>query len=230
MADAAVVEKKEETPADAAVAKPEKPLSHPLNTEWTLWWDFSYNNSSDNWEKNLKQLATITTVEEWWGVYNQIPKASELPPNGNLSLFRKGVRPVPHDSINMGGGEYIVRNFEDCSFDDVWMRSVLFCIGEVSPKDYNLVVGTHVAVKKTQKTITMWITTTEKKDLTTVKRLGKLYKEQIGLGARKMRLPFRPHDKSEIVEKKKDADGAAAAAPATTDAPSEAAAAAEPQP
>jgi len=218
-------EKKEDV-IDPAAVSPEKPLTHKLNTQWTLFWDCSYGGNTTDWEKNLKQLATISTVEEWWGMYRQIPKISLLPPNGNLSVFRQGLRPVPYDRINVEGGEYIVRNFEEGTCDDIWLRSVLFCIGEVSPKDYKLVVGTVLSVKKSGRVITMWITTTEQKDEKAVKRLGKFYKEQIGLGARKMRLPFKVHDKS---EKKKD-DEASTTTTTTTDESSEAVADAEPQP
>jgi len=165
-------------------------------------------------------------VEEWWCLYNQLPKANDLPMNGNLSLFRKHVRPIPHEPINKEGGEYQVKKFEDSQFDNIWVRSVLFCIGEVSPKDNKLVVGTVASVKKgtnlnpNGKSVSMWITISEKKDLAVVKRLGKFYKEQIGLGERSTRLPFKPHDKSEVVEKKKtDEPAPAASATDPADAP-----------
>ena len=234
MAAAAVVEKKEEAAVKDVVA-PEKPITHPLFTPWVLWWDCSSAGSSDNWERNLKQLTVIYTVEEWWCLYNQLPKTNDLPLNGNLSIFRKGVRPVPHDPINKEGGEYQVKKFEDSQFDNIWVRSVLFCIGEVSQKDNKLVVGTVASVKRgtnlnpNGKTVTMWITISEKKDIAVVKRLGKFYKEQIGLGERSTRLPFKPHDKSEAVEKKKTDDGAAAPA-AAADAANPPAADAETQP
>jgi len=212
------------------VVSPEKQEPHHLHTKWTLWVDYYSSNSSDNWETRLKEVFTVDTVESWWWLYKNIPQASDLPAGANLSLFRKGVKPLPHDERNKDGGEYLVRNFEDDSFNTIWLYSVLFCIGEVSLKDNELVVGTVASVRKPnprnpQKfSVSMWITTNEKKDEKAVKRLGKFYKEQIGLGARKMRLPFKPHDKSEVPEKKKTD---AAAAPSGVEPSSEPAA---PQP
>jgi len=192
------------------VAAPEAPITHPLSTKWSLWVDFYASKSGGDWRDNLKLVHTVATVEEWWALYNHIRKPSELAFGGNISLFRVGVRPVPDEGVNKEGGMYVVRRFDESSFDTIWLYSVLFCIGEVSPKDNELVLGTVASVKKSSKgsedSVSMWIKTTEKKDLTAVKRLGKLYKEKIGLGARKMRLPFKPHDKSEIADSKKKHD------------------------
>ena len=221
---------KDKEAAAVAAAAPEAPITHPLSTKWSLWVDFGASKSGGDWRDNLKLVHTVATVEEWWALYNHIRKPSELAFGGNISLFRVGVRPVPDEGLNKEGGMYIVRRFDESSFDTIWLYSVLFCIGEVSPKDNELVLGTVASVKKSAKgsedSVSMWIKTTEKKDEKSVKRLGKFYKEQIGLGSRKMRLPFKPHDKNEVSDSKKKHDPSAPAS--GTEAPAEASSASQP--
>lgn len=230
-ATAAPVDTETKTPESPAVAAPapEAPLTHPLNTEWTLWFDMSILDKSGDWTNNLHELTTVATAEEWWNLYKHLPRVSELAVGGNLSLFRRGVRPAPKHSANVEGGAYQVHGFDPKSFNDVWLYSVLFCIGEVSP-DSALICGTVASIMKKKtgvtESVTMWISTNEMKDATTVKRLGKLYKESIGLGARKTRLPFRPHNKAFTVAR---STAAATPAAAAADAPA-AAADAEPKP
>jgi len=198
------VKEEEKTTEVAAAAAPERPIPHMLNTAWTMYVDCSSGNVGDDWSSRLRKIATFNTVEGWWWLYKSTPKPSMLSAGSNVSVFRGDVKPLLEEDVNKNGGEYHVRGFADDSFDAIWLYSVLFCIGETSLKDNKLVVGTVASVRRVtpkspQKfTVSMWINTTEKKDEKAVKRLGKFYKEQIGLGARKMRLPFKPHDKSEV--------------------------------
>ena len=214
-----------ESLAAAAAAAPEAPLTHPLNTEWTLWFDLSQLDKSGDWTNNLHELTTVATAEEWWNLYKHLPRVSELAVGGNLSLFRKGVRPAPRHSANADGGAYQVLGFDPKSFNDIWLYSVLFCIGEVSP-DSELICGTVASIAKKKgvtESVTMWISTNELRDFSTVKRLGKLYKESIGLGSRSTRLPFRPHNKALA---RPSASASASASASTAAAPAAAASAA----
>lgn len=231
----------------AAVAAPEAPLTHPLNTEWTLWFDLSQPDKAGSWENNLHELTTVATVEAWWCLYKCLPRVSELAVGGNLSLFRRGVRPAPRSPANVNGGVYQAQGFDARSFNDVWLYSALFCLGEVSD-DAHLICGTVASVAKrralgagaraagTVESVTLWISTNEMKDQKTVRRLGKHYKESIGLGERKTRLPFKPHNKEFAVARATAASAAAASATSSAAAPPAGAAAtaaaadAEPKP
>lgn len=43
-------------------------LTHPLQNEWTLWYDVAAKrNTGASWSDNLKEIITISTVEEFWG-------------------------------------------------------------------------------------------------------------------------------------------------------------------
>ena len=69
----------------------DKPVKHPLQNAWTLW--FFKNDKSRSWEDNQKPIITVDTVEDFWSLYNHIEVASNLPPGSDYSLFKKGIFP-----------------------------------------------------------------------------------------------------------------------------------------
>ena len=59
------------------VADPEKVIKHPLQNAWTLW--FFKNDKARTWEENQRPIITVTTIEDFWSLYNYIEVASRLP-------------------------------------------------------------------------------------------------------------------------------------------------------
>ena len=49
---------------------PERYIKHPLQNAWTLW--FFKNDKSRTWEENQRPIITVTTVEDFWSLYNHI--------------------------------------------------------------------------------------------------------------------------------------------------------------
>ena len=67
---------------------PEKIIKHPLQNAWTLW--FFKNDKSRSWEENQRPIITVTTVEDFWALYNHIEVPSKLPTASDYSLFKGG--------------------------------------------------------------------------------------------------------------------------------------------
>ncbi|KAJ1756904.1 eukaryotic translation initiation factor 4E [Coemansia sp. RSA 1935] len=106
---------------------------HPLSSPWVLWFDNpSRRTNTSTWTANLKDIVTIETVEEFWGVYNRVAIASDLPHGSNYHLFRKGIMPMWEDEANQQGGKW------GCQFqrsigekvNEHWLHTLLACIGE----------------------------------------------------------------------------------------------------
>jgi translation initiation factor 4E len=57
------------------------------------------------WENNLRKVATIETLEDFWAVMNKVAPASKLPASCNYHLFREGIEPKWEDKANEGGGK-----------------------------------------------------------------------------------------------------------------------------
>jgi translation initiation factor 4E len=73
------------------LAGPDKVVKHPLQNAWTLW--FFKNEKGRSWEENQRSIITVTTVEDFWSLYNHIEVASKLPPGSDYSLFKEGIFP-----------------------------------------------------------------------------------------------------------------------------------------
>lgn len=44
-------------------------VKHPLMHKWTLWFTKPPSGKGDNWYDLLKEVVTLDSVEEFWGVY-----------------------------------------------------------------------------------------------------------------------------------------------------------------
>ena len=110
---------------------PEKVMKHPLQNAWTLW--FFKNDKTRTWEENQRPIITVTTVEDFWSLYNHIEVASRLPPGSDYSLFKEGIFPDWEDKRNAPGGRWMInvdkRQRAEC-LDTYWLEILFFLIGE----------------------------------------------------------------------------------------------------
>ena len=90
----------------AASSDPERLIKHPLQNAWTLW--FFKNDKARTWEENQRPIITVTTVEDFWSLYNHIEVASRLPPGSDYSLFKEGIFPDWEDPRNQPGGRWMI--------------------------------------------------------------------------------------------------------------------------
>ena len=56
------------------LSEPELLRKHPLQNAWTLW--FFKNDKSRTWEENQRPIITVTSVEDFWSLYNHIEVAA----------------------------------------------------------------------------------------------------------------------------------------------------------
>ncbi|PWN22671.1 eukaryotic translation initiation factor 4E [Microstroma glucosiphilum] len=115
-------------------------VKHPLYNVWTLWFDNpSHKNASaakgskDSWGEDLNKVVTFDSVEEFWGLYNNIIPPSELPQKANYYLFKEGIQPAWEDPANANGGKWSIQLPRDKSrkdIDKLWLYTMLSAIGE----------------------------------------------------------------------------------------------------
>ena len=122
---------------------PEEVRKHPLENAWTLWffkvilmlvtldeqcmvslnYSLFQNDKSRTWEENQRPIITVTTVEDFWSLYNHIETPSKLPFGSDYSLFKvlesldkkfitilsqEGIFPDWEDPRNASGGRWMV--------------------------------------------------------------------------------------------------------------------------
>jgi len=64
-------------------------LTFPLEDSWTFW--YFKNDRTCDWKDNLVQIATVSTVESFWSVFNRLKIASQLTQGCDYWLFKKHI-------------------------------------------------------------------------------------------------------------------------------------------
>lgn len=142
-------------------------VKHPLNSEWTLWYTKPPSDPKESWADLLKPVINFSSVEEFWGIFNSIPQASDLPLKADYHLFRNGIRPEWEDSANAEGGKWSFqfKNKKDTNINELWLRTLLSVIGETIEDDENEVNGAVLNVRKFAFRVALWTKSTDKSKL-----------------------------------------------------------------
>ena len=95
---------------------------HPLQNKWTLW----YQPVSDF--KSLQKVVQVTSIEEFWSVFNNLRQLENMEDKTTLYFFKDGIEPAWEDAQNKGRLKgNLIRN-RDCNV--VYQQVLMNCIGE----------------------------------------------------------------------------------------------------
>lgn len=134
-------------------------VKHPLQNSWTIWYDNPGKRSNQaSWGDHLKKITAFGTVEDFWRVFNNLKPASSLAQGSNYHIFKEHIEPKWEDPANARGGKWTVSippKSRGTSLDQMWLFTVLACIGETfdSPDD---VCGLVVSVRKAGDRVQIW--------------------------------------------------------------------------
>ncbi|KAI1490710.1 translation initiation factor eIF 4e-like domain-containing protein [Biscogniauxia mediterranea] len=137
-------------------------VKHPLQNNWTLWFTKPPSGQGSSWNDLLKKVITFNTVEEFWGIYNNIAPVSDLAMKSDYHLFKEGVRPEWEDPQNKHGGKwsYQFKDKRSVDINDLWLHTMLAAIGEtLEEEEDGEVMGVVVNVRKAFFRIGVWTRT-----------------------------------------------------------------------
>lgn len=157
----------------------ERPVKHPLQNSWTLW--FYKNDKSRSWDENQRPIITVNTVEDFWSLYNHIEVASKLPHSSDYSLFKEGIFPDWEDKRNTNGGRWMINlsKGQRSQLDDFWLEILFFLIGEHADQHAHQVNGAVVNVRNKGDKLGVWLADATQPD--SIIRIGKMLKERLGM-------------------------------------------------
>lgn len=142
-------------------------VKHPLQNAWTLWFDNPKKKANaQSWSQNLKEVVNVDTVEDFWGVHNNIVKVNLLDISSNYHVFKKGIRPEWEDPANSDGGKFSVqfpRGRYGDQINDYWLNLILAMLGEQFTYE-DEICGAVVSVRKVFYRISLWIKSSERNE------------------------------------------------------------------
>ncbi|KAI0304877.1 eukaryotic translation initiation factor 4E class I [Russula brevipes] len=166
-------------------------VKHPLYSPWTLWFDSPATKGRNlpqtpstafpqtpipqtpgaalGWMEDIKRVISFDSVEEFWGLYNNIVPPSQLPQKANYYLFKDGIIPAWEDEANKAGGKWSIQLPKEKNrgnVDKMWLYTMLAAIGETfdpyltsdeaPPGTQSLVTGVIVSTRPQFYRLSIW--------------------------------------------------------------------------
>lgn len=176
-------DQKEVSQVEEASADIDTSVKHPLERKWTLWYTKpSIAKSTSDWHSQVTPILLIETVEDFWGMYNNLPSASQLVAKSDFHLFREGVYPEWEDEQNANGGRWMYQSPAGRSkhVGTLWRDLMLAAIGEyLDPEEKDEIMGVVCNAKGKFFRLSIWTRTGENEDM--LKKIGESMKEALGL-------------------------------------------------
>jgi len=102
-----------------------------LESSWTFWYD-KYPGpglTAEQYAGAMRKIATVNNVQDFWGIFNNLPGLDTIPNKSSYHLMKNGSLPLWEDQANINGGNFsfkIKRN----DATHVWLIMLLNVIGE----------------------------------------------------------------------------------------------------
>lgn len=116
-------------------------------------------------------------------MYNNLYTVTEIIPNTDYLMFRKGIRPEWEDPRNKKGGKWVVtlpieEDMEE-EANEAWMQLLMHMVGGLFPEDcYDLINGAIFSVREKHSRITLWCN--DNNNIPKLRRIGNKFKELCG--------------------------------------------------
>lgn len=158
----------------SSVNLPKEVALHPLETSWTFWFDNPHAKSKQAaWGSSLREIYTVSTVEDFWSLYNNVHHPSKLAVGADFYCFKNKIEPKWEDPVCANGGKWTI-NFSKGKSDTCWMYTLLAMIGEQFDHGDDI-CGAVVNVRGKQEKVSIW--TKNAANETAQLSIGKQWKE-----------------------------------------------------
>ncbi|XP_070514863.1 eukaryotic translation initiation factor 4E type 3-A isoform X2 [Cardiocondyla obscurior] len=114
--------------------------------------------TTEEYKKNLQKIYTVNTVQTFWGVFNNIPKAGNMQVKYSYHLMRDDRYPLWEDEVNQKGGTWRLKCHK-YDTEHVWKEVVLAAIGEQFATDVaqgDEICGVTVSIRDREDLIQIW--------------------------------------------------------------------------
>ena len=103
----------------------------PLHNTWTFW--HIKNDPNQSWEDNIKEVVDVAYVEDFWSVASHLYTPSNICAHGDITFFKKGIRPMWEDISNKNGGSWLHTIHQYKKYPEIydhWLETLVCLIGD----------------------------------------------------------------------------------------------------
>jgi translation initiation factor 4E len=128
-----------------------------LNQEFTYWFTFfkkSKDKQLEEFEDNLKTVGTFSSGEEFWGIYQHMKRPNSLPRGCEFFLFKKGIRPLWEDGLNIGGGRFYISMKKSPVTNKIWEDLQMAFI--LTDSEFDCINGVVLNVRTSEVFMSIW--------------------------------------------------------------------------
>ena len=128
--------------------------------------------NSQQYQTHVKKIASFSTVEDFWGIFQHLKKPDSCPPGVGFYLFKDDIKPLWEEESHRQGGRIsfkLKKNFTSVLWEEIVRRNfnlkVMAFIGDVLPQDLaEEITGIIVSVKGEFNVIQFWVKDFNNKD------------------------------------------------------------------
>ncbi|NP_001312085.1 eukaryotic translation initiation factor 4E-1-like [Nicotiana tabacum] len=146
---------------------------HLLENSWTFWYDKNTKSRQAAWGSFLREVYTFSTIEDFWGAYNNINHPSKLVTGADFHCFKHKIEPKWEDPVCANGGKWTM-SFSKGKSDTSWLYTLLAMIGHQFDHG-DEICGAVVNVRGKEDKIALW--TKNAANETAQVSIGKQWKE-----------------------------------------------------
>lgn len=140
------------------------PTQTYLESPWTLWLVNKMGTPNKTWLDCIHPIATFSTIQQFWGMYNTLKPPSELPVYWEYAVFRGGlgrrvIIPDWDDHENIGGGcmQLTGFNLDPKIIDHLWRDICLKIIEEAWIHTSDYINGVMISAKSGTTRFYVWV-------------------------------------------------------------------------
>ncbi|CAM8989503.1 unnamed protein product [Rhodiola kirilowii] len=149
---------------------------HPLENTWKFWFvNGATKDKSADWSSSMVPVHSFSTVEDFWGLYNNFNGPSRFPPRSDFYCFKENIRPEWEDPLCADGGIWTAV-FPRGKSDAAWLYTLLAMIGEQFDHG-DEICGAVVNIRPRQDKISVWTKNASNEIAQTT--IGSLWKQMI---------------------------------------------------
>ena len=170
----------------------------PLHDTWTFSY-IKHDNSIKNWSDRIMTFMDVSYIEDFWSGVNYLFNAG-LTAGGDLTFFKKGIKPEWEDTQNRSGGCWLYQmshQNQNKKIEDLWLETLMGLIGDnfcepglIKKLDSKydesetehvceIISGTILMHRGKNEKISLW--TKDYKDDHSTRLIGKIWKNLLGL-------------------------------------------------